>query len=120
MVFIGAKELEITCEVLKYYSTYSDLFSFSQEEILALRSAENTIGRELYWQNGQKTHSEVTLEMEQGKDIPLGMWARKHGLDESYARQKARRGSLKTAHKVGRDWFVSELEDNVDNRYKNI
>ena len=53
-----------------------------------------------------------------GRNIPLAEWAHKNGLDESYARQKARRGSLKTAHKIGRDWFINELEPNIDNRKK--
>lgn len=55
---------------------------------------------------------------EKGVDIPLAQWAAIHGLDESYARKKARRGSLKTAHKVGRDWFINEKEPNLDNRKK--
>lgn len=66
----------------------------------------------------QEAHSQVTLEMEMGKEIPLREWARNNGLDESYARQKARRGSLRTAHKIGRDWFINELETNTDNRRK--
>ena len=34
------------------------------------------------------------------------------------ARQKARRGGFKTAHKLGRDWFISEMESNQDGRRK--
>lgn len=86
------------------------------EDIKALERTLHIMEREAEWQADQEAHSEVTIEMEQGKDIPLREWAAKHGLDESYARQKARRGSLKTAHKVGRDWFISELEPNLDNR----
>lgn len=63
-------------------------------------------------------HSEVTIEMEQGRDIPLIEWAVNHGMDPSTARQKARRGKFTTAHKVGRDWMISELEPNVDHRYR--
>lgn len=66
----------------------------------------------------QEVDSEITIEMESGKDIPIREWARNNGLDESYARQKARRGMLTTAHKIGRDWFVSNLELNQDNRKK--
>lgn len=86
------------------------------EDIKALERTLHIMEREAEWRADQEAHSEVTIEMEQGKDIPLKEWAAKHGLDESYARQKARRGSLKTAHKVGRDWFISELEPNIDNR----
>lgn len=61
-------------------------------------------------------HCEVTLEMEQGRDIPLTEWALNHGMDPSSARQKARRGKFSTARKVGRDWVISESEPNVDHR----
>lgn len=73
----------------------------------------------------QEMHSQITLEEETGgrfvigsDTIPLAEWAKNNGLDESYARQKARRGSLKTARKIGRDWFVNESEENTDNRKK--
>lgn len=68
------------------------------------------------YQVDQDAHSEISLEVEIGKAIPLGEWARRNGLDDAYARKKAKRGSLKTAHKIGRNWFISELEPNVDNR----
>lgn len=51
-------------------------------------------------------------------DIPLAMWAEREGLTDSYVRSKARRGMIKTAHKVGRDWFINESEHNIDNRFK--
>lgn len=60
----------------------------------------------------------VEEKIQRGRDIPLIEWARRHGLDESSARQKARRGSFETAHKQGRDWFISELEENPDRRRK--
>ncbi len=89
-----------------------------EEDIKAMERTLRILEREAEYQADQEAHSEVTIEMEQGRDIPLAEWAHKHGLDESYARQKARRGSLKTAHKVGRDWFINELEENIDNRRK--
>lgn len=61
----------------------------------------------------------ITVRKQELDDlIPLAAWAHKHGLDESYARQKARRGRLSSARKIGRDWFVSASEPNLDNRKK--
>ena len=60
----------------------------------------------------------VEKKIQRGRDIPLIEWAHRHGLDESSVRQKARRGSFETAHKQGRDWFISELEENPDRRRK--
>ena len=39
--------------------------------------------------------------------IPLTEWAAKHGINESTARQRARRGST-PAVKMGRDWMIEE------------
>ena len=50
--------------------------------------------------------------------IPLKDWAEQNGLSPATARQKAGRGALKTARKVGRDWMISRYERNVDHRYK--
>lgn len=50
--------------------------------------------------------------------IPLKEWAVQNGLSPATARQKAGRGALKTARKVGRDWMISRYEQNVDHRYK--
>ena len=50
--------------------------------------------------------------------ITLKAWAEREGIDPSTARQKARRGSLKTVIKVGRDWLIDEEEKNVDHRFK--
>lgn len=88
------------------------------EHIISMTEMELKLATPWEPMDYQEAHSQVTLEMEMGKEIPLREWARNNGLDESYARQKARRGSLKTAHKVGRDWFISELEINTDNRRK--
>lgn len=48
--------------------------------------------------------------------ISLGEWADKQGIARATARQKAIRGSLKTAKKIGRNWVIEEDEPNIDNR----
>lgn len=115
---IRANEIKICVDVLTHYTENCKLFGFQESEVNSMREALSIMRGELSHEEEQLAHSEVTIEMEQGKDIPLAEWARKWGLDESYARQKARRGSLRTAHKIGRDWFISELEENRDNRRK--
>lgn len=50
--------------------------------------------------------------------ISLKAWAQMNGISPATARQKAGRGSLKTARKIGRDWMVSRFEINPDNRTK--
>lgn len=52
--------------------------------------------------------------------IPLKEWARINGISAATARQKAGRGGLKTARKVGRDWMISRLEVNPDNRTRKV
>lgn len=89
-----------------------------RDTIRAIEKVMRLVEYEAEMQEVQEAHSEVTIEMELGKDIPLKEWARIHGMDESSARQKARRGGFKTAHKKGRDWFISELEQNPDGRRK--
>lgn len=42
-------------------------------------------------------------------------WAEREGLDPSYVRQKIRRGNL-AAVKIGRDWWISKDEKNIDHR----
>ena len=115
------KDYEVTVEVLKdrleFYQGF-DHPEYYQQEIDGYKMALWDMTHALEELREQIVHSEITIEMEQGADIPLGEWARKNGLDESYARKKARRGSLKTAHKVGRDWFINEFEINYDNRRK--
>lgn len=94
--------------------------SICAEDFRETRKALDKIIRlvetELDTQQDAEAHSEVTIEMELGKEITLKEWARIHGMDESSARQKARRGGFRTAHKKGRDWFISELEINPDGR----
>lgn len=97
---------------------HSRMAEDDRDTIRAIDKIIRLIESEEEYQSDQEAHSEVTLEMEMGREIPLKEWARKNGLDEAYARKKAKRGSLKTAHKIGRDWFVSELEQNTDNRRK--
>ena len=52
--------------------------------------------------------------------IPLKDWAQQNGISPATARQKAGRGSLRTARKIGRDWMVSRREVNPDNRTRQI
>ncbi|MCI5872159.1 MAG: hypothetical protein PUJ55_10630 [Clostridiales bacterium] len=115
---IGTNELRIAVEVLKYYNENSRLFGFDNDELDALAKTEKIMKRELNWQDDQEAHSEVTIEMELGREISLAEWARIHKIDESTARQKARRGGFKTARKVGRDWLIMETEENPDGRRK--
>lgn len=48
--------------------------------------------------------------------IPLTKWAEKQGISSATARQKAARGNLKTAVRVGYQWFVNANEKNIDAR----
>lgn len=73
---------------------------------------------DLEFEQDQEAHEEVTLELEEGKDIPLTEWARNNHIDPATARQNAGRGKYKTAKKIGRDWFIKEWEQNIDNRKK--
>jgi len=50
--------------------------------------------------------------------ITLKEWAIAHDINPATARQKAGRGGFKTAQKIGRDWFIDEEEENIDNRVK--
>ena len=50
--------------------------------------------------------------------ISLGEWARKNGICHATARQRAIRGSIKTAKKIGRNWVVEDYEVLVDHRRK--
>ena len=49
--------------------------------------------------------------------IPLIQWAMQVGIQPATARQKAIRGSI-PAIKMGRDWFISDDVQNIDNRVK--
>lgn len=118
---------QTTIETLEYLKTLipehkeddkSRMAEDDRDTIRAIKKVIRLVESEAEMQADQEAHSEVTLEMELGKAIPLIEWARIHGMDESSARQKARRGGFKTAHKKGRDWFISELEQNPDGRRK--
>ncbi len=50
--------------------------------------------------------------------ILLSDYAAKHNIAPVTARQRAQRGSYKTAVKIGRDWFIDEDEPHSDNRVK--
>jgi len=50
--------------------------------------------------------------------ILLSEWARKNGISDVTARQKAQKGFLKTVEKSGKFWLIDEDEPNVDNRLK--
>ncbi len=48
--------------------------------------------------------------------ITLKEYCLKHNKNHCTARQRAARGSFKTAQKIGRDWFIEEDEPWIDNR----
>lgn len=50
--------------------------------------------------------------------ISLVEYAKRNGRSEVTVRQKAARGSFRTAVKMGRDWFIEENEPYLDNRIK--
>lgn len=50
--------------------------------------------------------------------IPLKEWAEAHNMAPVTARQRAQKGSFKTARKMGRDWFIGKDEPYVDHRRK--
>ena len=50
--------------------------------------------------------------------ILLSEYAARHNIAPVTARQRAQRGSYKTAEKIGRDWFIDPDEPHTDNRIK--
>jgi len=50
--------------------------------------------------------------------ILLSEWARKNGISDVTARQKAQKGFLKTVEKSGKFWLIDEDEPNADNRMR--
>lgn len=52
------------------------------------------------------------------KKITLTEWAAANGITPAAARNKARRGNIPTAQKIGRDWIVAADAPNLDHRYK--
>lgn len=115
---IGIKEIEAAIEVLKVELEIFEGREYFEKEEEALKTCIGILNDTKENEEAQEIHSQITIDMEQGEKIPLKEWARKNGIDESTARQKARRGGFKTAHKIGRDWFISEMESNPDGRRK--
>ena len=56
--------------------------------------------------------------MEKEELISLVEYAKIHGLDTSTVRQRASRGSYRTARKIGRNWVIDKNEPHIDNRVK--
>ena len=50
--------------------------------------------------------------------ISLVEYAKLNGIDSATARQRAIRGSFKTARKIGRNWVIDKNEPLIDNRKK--
>lgn len=62
---------------------------------------------------------QILAEPEDTSDlITLKEWAKRNGISPATARQKAGRGALKTARKIGRDWMISASEKNPDHRLR--
>lgn len=51
--------------------------------------------------------------------ISLKEWAQRNGITVSSARERAQRGTLKTAVKIANRWLVEEDEPKLDHRYSN-
>lgn len=120
-------EFETALNVLKYLKNlipehedgdHSRMAEDDRETVRALEKVMKLVESEKEYQEEQEAYSEITLEMEQGRDIPLTEWAKKNGVNPATARQKAGRGMFKTARKSGRDWFINSEEPNTDNRCK--
>lgn len=112
---ITSKDIEITLKVLE---RYADNFEWHQETASILKEAAAIIESEREYLLDEAAHSEITIEMEQGRDIPLAEWARINNVDPANARQRALRGTL-PAHKVGNTWMINEFAVNKDAREKN-
>lgn len=50
--------------------------------------------------------------------ISLSEYAKLNNLDDSTVRQRAIRGSYRTARKIGRNWVIDKNEPHVDHRIK--
>jgi hypothetical protein len=60
----------------------------------------------------------LEIEVNEMALITLKEYALRLGKNPDVVRQKALRGTLKTAQKLGRDWFIDENEPYVDHRVK--
>lgn len=52
--------------------------------------------------------------------ISLTEWAKREGITDRAARQKASEGRLKTAQKIARNWVIDESEQNADYRRREM
>lgn len=99
----------------KYLPQTSELQTLSREQLV------NTLFH-LLDENGQPVSLDAQGQLpHRTRDIdmiPLKEWALMNGISPATARQKAGRGALRTAKKVGRDWMISRYEPNVDHRFK--
>ncbi len=66
---------------------------------------------------GMRDEVESTL-LKSGALVPIAKWAKDHGICAATARQRAIRGKLVTARKIGNAWFVEKLEPLIDHRCK--
>lgn len=98
-------------EIMRSASSDAD-----KEESKALETVIHMVEYAKLHAGVEQSVTDIIHKSEMDELIPLATWAHMHGLDESYARQKARRGCLVTARKIGRDWFISAEEQNFDNR----
>lgn len=112
---ISINELKATLKVLEQYGKN---FEWIPEYSKTLKAAYDIMAVEYERELDQEAHSDVTIEMEQGKDIPLAEWARNHNISEANARQRALRGTI-PAYKSGNIWMINEFTQNKDQRYKN-
>ena len=112
---ISIEDLKTTLKVLEQYGKN---FEWVPEYAKILKEAHAIISDEYERNLDQEAHSQATIEMEQGKDIPLAEWARNHNISEANARQRALRGTI-PAYKSGNIWMINEFTQNKDQRYKN-
>lgn len=73
---------------------------------------------ERYAMNRAELGYRVEKDAEKEELIPLREWAINNGISPDTARQRARRGAMKTARRVGRDWVIDKHEQLIDGRRK--
>lgn len=113
----SVRDYETAIDLLKYYAKNSENFCLQEAEKDALIRAAFIIEREKEWIADQEAHSEATLELEAGREIPLVEWARLNNVDPANARQRAARGTI-PAYKVGSTWMINEFAENKVKRNK--
>lgn len=101
----------------KEVEIYDHVISFTEMELSLQRIKEEDEG--WTWEKeaeaDARAHAETTIEIEEGKEIPLTEWARINKVDPANARQRAQRGTL-PAHKIGNTWMIRENVKNIDRR----